>query len=150
MKAACHCGAVRFEIAAPPTWVLDCNCTLCRRYGALWAYTRGLDPRRAPQDAIEFTMLPNGPTDTYVWGDESLAFHRCKACGCLTHMAAADVDPPVVYGVNARMMVGLDPAKVRVRQVDNGHSGFFWTQSPDPPIKSRHPYMPPPGPDDWR
>ena len=40
IKAACHCGAVRFELEAPPAWVLDCNCTLCRRYGALWAYPR--------------------------------------------------------------------------------------------------------------
>jgi hypothetical protein len=29
-------GAVRGRAA--PAWVLDCNCTLCRRYGALWAY----------------------------------------------------------------------------------------------------------------
>ena len=39
MRGACHCEAVRFEIAEPPEWVLDCNCTLCRRYGALWAYS---------------------------------------------------------------------------------------------------------------
>ena len=38
IRAACHCEAVKFEIAEPPEWVLDCNCTLCRRYGALWTY----------------------------------------------------------------------------------------------------------------
>jgi hypothetical protein len=36
IRAACHCTAVRFEIAEPPEWVLDCNCTICRRYGGLW------------------------------------------------------------------------------------------------------------------
>ena len=43
IKPACHCGAVRFEIAEPPEWVLDCNCTLCRRYGAMWSYYHGAD-----------------------------------------------------------------------------------------------------------
>ena len=42
IRAACHCGAVRFEIADPPDWVLDCNCTLCRKYGGLWTYFREL------------------------------------------------------------------------------------------------------------
>jgi len=143
VKAACHCGAVRFEIAKGPVWVLDCNCTLCRRYGAMWTYLHGEQP-------IELTMPPTGPTDTYQWLDGDLAFHRCKVCGCVTHMVAAKADPPRVYGVNARLMIGLDPARVRIRQVDNGHSGFFWTGSPEPPIASKHPFMPASGPDDWR
>jgi hypothetical protein len=144
VKAACHCGAVRYETAAPPSWVLDCNCTLCRRYGVLWAYPHNRDP-------VTLTRLPEpDATDTYVWGDKSIAFHRCKVCGCMTHMAAIDIDPPQVFGVNTRMMVGLDPATVRVVQIDNGHSGFFWTKTSESPLVSRHPPMPPPGPDDWR
>lgn len=144
MKAACHCGAVRFETKAPPTWVLDCNCTLCRRYGALWAYLRHESP-------VELILRPDpAATDTYLWGDKGLAFHRCKACGCLTHMEAVLADPPEIYGVNARMMVGLNPTTVQVRQIDNGHSGYFWTRSDSPPLVSRHPPMPPPGPEDWR
>ncbi len=143
MKGACHCGAVRFEIAAPPAWVLDCNCTLCRRYGALWAYTRSAEP-------IELLSPPTpGATETNIWNDEELAFHRCAKCGCVMHMEARQ-DPPWIYGVNMRMLVGLDPATVRLRQVDNGHTGFFWTRSSEPVIASKQPRMPPPGPDDWR
>ena len=68
----------------------------------------------------------------------------------MTHMVIAREDPPVMYGVNARMMAGLDPAKVRIRRKNNSHSGFFWTR-PDAPIEaSRHPVMPPPSPLDWR
>ena len=65
-------------------------------------------------------------------------------------MMAMDVYPPALYGLNARMMVGLDGSKVSVRQVDNGCLGFFWTRSDEPIIPSRHPPMPPPGPDDCR
>jgi hypothetical protein len=144
MKAACHCGAVRFEIAEPPSWVLDCNCTLCRRYGAFWSYYNG---------AGQAKLLTKPSPDTtfvYTWNEREIAFHHCKICGCITHMEAIKADPPQIAGVNARMMVGLDPARVRLRQVDNGHSGFFWTKSDEPVIPSRDPPMPPPGPDDWR
>jgi hypothetical protein len=144
IKAACHCGAVRFEIAEPPEWVLDCTCTLCRRYGSLWSYYRGAD-----QAKLLSKPRPDA-TSTYSWNGRNVAFHYCKTCGCLTHFEAIKVDPPVIVGVNARMMVGLDPARVKLRQIDNGNTGFFWTKSDEPPIPSRHPPMPPPGPDDWR
>ena len=144
IRAACHCQAVRFEIAEPPEWVLDCNCTLCRRYGALWTYFDGQD-----QSKLLMTPSPQA-TQTYAWLDGDLAFHRCRTCGCVTHMVAAKADPPVIYGVNARMMAGLDPAAVVIRRIDNSHSGFFWTRPDEPPIASHHPVMPPPSPLDWR
>ena len=142
IRAACHCGAVRFEIAEPPEWVLDCNCTLCRRYGALWSYYH-------PPDNAKLLMKPDpAATETYLWADRALAFHRCKICGCATHFAvAAD---GFIFGVNARMMAGLDPAKVRIRRIDNSHSGFFWTRPDEPIIPSHHPVMPPPTFEDWR
>jgi hypothetical protein len=65
-------------------------------------------------------------------------------------MAAIAADPSALYGVNARMMLGLDPATVEVRRKDNGGSGHFWTRPDAPVIPSSHPPMPPPGPDDWR
>jgi hypothetical protein len=141
VRAACHCTAVRFEIAEMPAWLLDCNCTLCRRYGALWAYPAA--------GKVKFVRGAED-TDVYSWGDRMLAFHRCRECGCVTHMAALDTDPPTLYGINARMIPTLDPASVRLRQKDNGHTGFFWTRSVEPPEPSHHPKMDPPGPEDWR
>jgi hypothetical protein len=145
IRAACHCEAVRFEIAEPPEWVLDCNCTLCRRYGAMWCYFDG-DGGQAKL----LTKPDPDATQAYTWLDGDLEFHRCRTCGCVTHMIAAKATPPIVYGVNARMMAGLDPAKVRIRRKNNSHSGYFWTR-PDAEIEpSRHPVMPPPTYQDWR
>jgi hypothetical protein len=141
IRAACHCTAVRMEIAQAPSWVLDCNCTVCRRYGALWAY---------PQPGEVQVVLGADATDKYAWNERVLEFHRCKQCGCVMYMTLTDKDPPLIYGFNARMIPTLDPANVSVRQKDNGHTGFFWTQSAEPPRPSHHPKMPPPGPDDWR
>ena len=145
IRASCHCGAVRFEIADPPEWVLDCNCTLCRKYGGLWTYFRG------PEGQAKLLSVPAADaTDIYTWQDGDIAVHRCKTCGCVTHLAAAKETPPVIFGVNCRNMAGLDPAKVTIRRIDNSHSGFFWTRPDEPVIPSRHPAMPPPTFEDWR
>ncbi|HMI91104.1 MAG TPA: hypothetical protein VK509_07050 [Polyangiales bacterium] len=132
---------MRMELAHMPSSLLDCSCTVCRRYGALWAY---------PMPGEVKVVLGADATDIYLWGDKGLEFHRCKQCGCVMHMTAVDANPPRIYGINARMIPTLDPATATVRQIDNGHTGIFWTQSAEPPIPGHHPKMPPPGPDDWR
>jgi hypothetical protein len=143
IRAACHCTAVRFEIAAQPEWVLDCNCTICRRYGALWTYFHGADQAKL--------LVKPGPdsTEAYVWGDRGLEFRRCRTCGCVSHLQTAD-SLQVIFGLNARLIPTLDPATVRIVQMNNSHTGYFWTRSDAPPRASHHPHMPMPGPEDWR
>ncbi len=118
VKASCHCGAVRLQIAAAPTEITDCNCSICRRYGVLWAYY--------PPDAVSIATSGKG-TQTYMWDDRSLAFHRCPDCGCVTHWAP--VDPAVGrMGVNARLM---DP---RWR----GRVYAIWMAQEQRPISTRY------------
>lgn len=38
LNGSCHCGAVGWTLSGDPGPATACNCTLCRRYGALWAY----------------------------------------------------------------------------------------------------------------
>ena len=38
IEAACHCGAVKLSVPARPDTVTECNCSICRRLGARWAY----------------------------------------------------------------------------------------------------------------
>lgn len=33
-----HCGGAGWTLEGDPGSITACNCTLCRRYGALWAY----------------------------------------------------------------------------------------------------------------
>ncbi len=141
VRAACHCTAVRMEIAELPDWVLDCNCTLCRRYGGIWSY---------PKPGAVTIVQGKDATDTYLWGDRQLAFHRCKTCGCVMYMEAVLEKPPFIYGINARMIPTLDPKSVRLRQKNNGHTGWFWTRSDSPPEGSHHPKMDMPSAADWR
>lgn len=34
-QGSCHCGRVAFELDATLGYVMECNCSLCRRVGAL-------------------------------------------------------------------------------------------------------------------
>jgi hypothetical protein len=94
IEASCHCGAVQFAVETAPGDVNDCNCSICRRYGALWAYYHPQQVRFATE---------NGPTDIYMWADRKLEFHRCRTCGCITHWSAVDRALGRM-GVNARLI----------------------------------------------
>jgi hypothetical protein len=106
IESSCDCGAVHLKISRAPDEVTDCNCTLCRRYGALWAYY-------SPKDVI----VPGGLTDTYMRGPKQIEFHSCKICGCVTHWSPADKTYDRM-GVNARLMAPEVLARARVRRWD--------------------------------
>jgi hypothetical protein len=105
-EATCHCGAVRIEVDEPTTTVTECNCSICGRLGALWAYHR--------RDTARIT----GVTVPYSWGDATIAFHHCATCGCTTHYVGIGPDATDRVAVNARLLP-LDPAApVKVRRFD--------------------------------
>lgn len=105
---SCHCGQTRFTVDTAPAEVTECNCSVCRRYGVLWAYYA---PSQVRFEAGE------GTTHTYRWDDRSLAFHRCGTCGCVTHWLPENRDPNRM-GVNARMMPPEIVAAARIRHLD--------------------------------
>lgn len=74
IEGSCHCGAVRWSHDGPPESATACNCTICRRHGALWIYD--FDGER---------IHVSGPTNVYVWGSRSLGFHFCATCGCVVY-----------------------------------------------------------------
>ena len=38
LSGSCHCGAAGWTLDGDPGPITACNCSLCCRYGALWAY----------------------------------------------------------------------------------------------------------------
>jgi hypothetical protein len=37
-SGGCHCGQVRFDVTADLGKVYSCNCSICSKRGALWAF----------------------------------------------------------------------------------------------------------------
>lgn len=113
VSGSCHCGAVRFTLALAPETVTDCNCSICRRYGTLWAYFR-------PEQVVFESTQPL--TDTYQTASRTLAFHRCRTCGCVTHWAPLAGRDPGRMAINARLL-DLDVlADIPVRHLDGAGS----------------------------
>jgi hypothetical protein len=111
ITASCHCGAVRLELRRRPRQLTDCNCSICRRYGALWSYHTATSVKviRARPDALA----------AYAWGNKSLNFRHCRTCGCVVyHEPARRRRPDSRLGVNARLMAPEDIAGVRIRRLD--------------------------------
>jgi hypothetical protein len=109
IEASCHCGAIKIEVARKPRTVTDCNCSICRRYGVLWAYYKTPDVR---------VRARRGSLSAYLWGRRKLRFFRCRHCGCVTHWGKVLKSDAWKVGVNAR---NLDPAilqRARVRHLD--------------------------------
>lgn len=110
----CHCGAVSISLAHAPTEITHCNCSLCRRYGVLWAY-----------DRIEaVTITTNQPAETYAWNGRNVDFHRCADCGCVTHWLPRKPGRDTM-GINARLFDPALLAAANLRYKDSAGSGLF-------------------------
>ena len=109
IEARCHCGAVRIELARRPRTVTECNCSVCRRYGTLWAYYKAKDVR---------VIGKRGSTTAYAWGDRTIRFVRCTTCGCVTHWEAVNRSALNRLGVNARNLEAGKLHGLRVRHLD--------------------------------
>lgn len=115
LTGTCHCGAVRIEIPAPPQAVTICNCSICRRLGALWAYYEA--------ESVRVSGHPEN-TQEYVWGEKTISTIRCRHCGCVTHWQPIQPKAGSKFGVNMR---NFDPnalGTLRIRRFDGAES---WT-----------------------
>lgn len=113
LTGSCHCGATKFEVAAAPSSVTRCTCSICSKLGALWAYYR-------PED-FKLQERPSCET-TYRWSTKTVAFKFCSACGCSTYnetfdWSTGEAGTPVI-SVNVRLFDDFDLDTVRVDVID--------------------------------
>ena len=113
LSGTCHCGAVRVEVPTPPAAVTLCNCSLCRRLGALWAYYK--------VGTVRVSGHPEH-TDGYIWGDRTLRTVRCRHCGCITHWEPLDPKPDGHMAVNVRNFDPDELENLRIRRFDGAVS----------------------------
>lgn len=115
LSASCHCGAVVIEVHELPERLIDCNCSICRRYSALWGHlTRA-------QATIHCD--PNTQS-SYLCNDRVIKFFHCNACGCVTHYDSVDEGPDQPLAINFRMFRENEIEAMEVRYFDGADT---WT-----------------------
>jgi hypothetical protein len=75
LKGSCHCGKVEWTLEGDPGSITACNCTLCRRYGGLWAY-----------DYEGGRITVTGQTASYTRtgkANPALEILFCPSCACI-------------------------------------------------------------------
>lgn len=80
IQGSCHCGAITWQFKGMPESATACNCTVCRRYGVLWAY-----------DIEGEGIAVAGETKAYLRG-KAIEFHFCPSCGCVAYWRAQQVN----------------------------------------------------------
>jgi hypothetical protein len=109
IQGSCHCGAVQWRFDGTPETVTACNCTVCRRYGVLWAY-----------DYENERIHVAGPTRVYLRGDKEIEFHFCPVCGNVVYWRAVEANKEGRrrIAVNVRLTEPEAVAHIPLRRFD--------------------------------
>ena len=112
ITGTCHCGAAHWTLEGDPGRVTACNCTLCRRYGALWAY-----------DYVDGRIAVSGPVQRYSRSakpNPTLEILFCPTCGCVLAWRGlrTSQNGRVRIAVNLRLAEPQDVADLRLEHFD--------------------------------
>lgn len=108
-QGSCHCGRIAFEVEGEIGEVIDCNCSLCRRRGALLA--------AFPRAAITLTT-PASDLGEYRFNRQAVAHHFCPQCGIAPFSEGRGADGTAMAMVNVRCLPDVDLATLKVTQYD--------------------------------
>ena len=109
-NGSCHCGRVRYEVETHLATVLACNCSLCRKRGALWAYV----------DGAHFKLI-SGKDDLTDYQFNKKVIHHlfCPTCGVESFAnGTRPGDGKKMVAVNVRCLDGVDIAALKPTTFD--------------------------------
>jgi len=114
LTGTCHCGGAQWTLEGDPGAITACNCTLCRRYGALWAYDEDEEGGRTTISGATTSYVR---ADKDVWGLEILF---CPTCGCVLCWRGRRIrrDGSRRMAVNVRLAPPEVVADLRVEHFD--------------------------------
>jgi hypothetical protein len=109
LEGRCHCGQVSWRFDGLPDHATACNCTVCRRTGALWGYGH------ADED-----VHVEGQTTEYVSGDRTLGQHFCSTCCNLAYWRSltTNAEGRRRMGFNLRLAEPDAVAEIPVHHLD--------------------------------
>jgi len=119
LTASCHCGNISIVANNKPQTLTSCNCSICNRYGAIWAYFKTADVK---------IKVKKAQPKAYFWGDEMINFMHCSVCGCVTHYTGrgeGDQEGMDRVAVNTRMSPINEVADIPIRHFDGADTWTF-------------------------
>lgn len=129
LNLSCLCGQITVKLGKRPDFIHECNCTLCAKTGARWAYFH-------PSE-----VSVEGTASGYCRSDKDKPNARiqfCPTCGVTTHFvlteqAIAEVGNTLM-GVNMWLADAHDLAGTELRYPDGqawpGEGDFAYAQEP--------------------
>lgn len=108
-RGSCHCGAVAFEVEGVIDGALACNCSICRRKGALmWFVARDKLRLRTPEEAAS----------TYTFNKHVIKHRFCPSCGIHPYGDGIDPQGNRMAAINLRCVDNLDLDSIPVQHYD--------------------------------
>jgi hypothetical protein len=129
MTVSCLCGQSRVELSKRPDYIHECNCTLCTKSGARWAYFH------PSEVGVEGTTSGYSRDDK---DDPGAEIRFCAKCGATTHFvltqSAVAKFGNALMGVNMRLADERDLAGIELRYPDgrawSGEGEFGYVRGP--------------------
>lgn len=111
-EGSCHCGKLSYVVdEPPPTKAMECNCSICRRRGALHHFTTP-DKFSFRGSAVDVSA--------YQWNNKIISFEFCSECGCAPFAHGTGTAGPMIE-VNLRCVEGIDLASLEIEPFDGAH-----------------------------
>jgi hypothetical protein len=108
-KGSCHCGKIAFEVEGELKEVLDCNCSICRRKGALlWAVPRGKLSLKTPESNLS----------DYQFNKHFIHHRFCAACGMHPFAEGKNRSGEPMAMINVRCLEEVDLGRLKVMPFD--------------------------------
>jgi hypothetical protein len=113
-RGSCHCGRIAFVFRGDTSRVFDCNCSMCRRKGALYAGARESD----------LTIVNGGDAfQRYHFLTKTAVHAFCPNCG--VHPFARPRIDPQNWAINVRCLDDVDLSAIDIVPFD----GANWDQA---------------------
>ena len=108
-QGGCHCGRVRYEATSDLAQVVDGNCSICIKRGALWTFVK------APQ----FKLLRGEDALTdYQFGQKRIHHLFCASCGIGSFSRGLAPNGEATFAVNVNCLDGVDASSLKLTPFD--------------------------------
>jgi hypothetical protein len=105
-QGSCHCGQIKFEVDMDLDHVRVCDCSVCRKRGAL--------NHRVEESQLRI-FTPLEELSLYEWHTKTAKDYFCPTCGILPFRRPRDA--PEIWAVNVRCLDDVDLDSIPIKQI---------------------------------